>query len=189
MSDTVKIANGLLKAKLADITEDGSYGTPYAICDLTEMSAETSESSVSLPAGNRIIYSKSSIGKTNGSISFYDIYEEVKAKIFDTKVNRTGGVLYSTKANVGYKVLIIEQTVVNSATGLESTVCLIFPKVSLGKSINEAGSTKDADGNETNNTKSLSFEAMSLDSGVYKLVQPGECPATITAALFTAVEG
>ena len=103
-------------------------------------------------------------------------------------MNNTGGVLYSTKANVGYKVLIIEQTVVNSATGLESTVCLIFPKVSLGKSISEAGSTKDADGNETNNTKSLSFEAMSLDSGVYKLVQPGECPATITAALFTAVE-
>ena len=103
--------------------------------------------------------------------SVSDIYEEVKAKIFDTKVNSTGGVLYSTKANVGYKVLIIEQTVVNSATGLESTVCLIFPKVSLGKSINEAGSTKDADGNDKRAEKADGWQYTFSEFGTASVVK------------------
>ena len=81
--------------------------------------------------------------------------------------------------------LIAEFTAVNPATGAEEDGYLIFPKVALGE-ISQDISTKDADGNETFNAKSLAFTAMALDNEnkTYKLKGFGATPGTITAEMF-----
>ena len=84
-----------------------------------------------------------------------------------------------------FMALIAEFTAVNPATGAEEDGYLIFPKVALGE-ISQDISTKDADGNETFNAKSLAFTAMALDNEnkTYKLKGFGATPSTITTAMF-----
>lgn len=180
----VKLTNGLRKLKMADYTSSG-IGEVYEVADLTAMSSETAESETSLSAGNGILYSLKSIGKTNGTVSFYGMDDETEAKIFDVKKGKNGGKIYGLRANKGYKVLIIEGTAVNPKTGEEEDTHIIFPRVSLGM-IGDEGTTKDADGNQTIPVKSLSFTALALDNKfrTYKYINSGETPSTITLDMF-----
>ena len=54
MSATVRIENGLRKLKMAPITGEGSYGEVFVVADMTQISCETSEGDVKLPAGNAV---------------------------------------------------------------------------------------------------------------------------------------
>lgn len=183
----VRLNNGLRKLKMADIdpSKEGGYGDIYEVALLTAMSAETAEGDISLAAGNTIMFSAKNIGKTSGSVSFYGMSDEVEAKIFDVREGKNGGKVYGTKANRGAKALIIEATVVNPDTGEEEDAHIIFPKVSLGV-ISDEGTTKDADGNATINTKSLSFTALPLNNSfnTYKYINVGETPETLTMEMF-----
>ena len=138
-----------------------------------------------LPAGNAVIYSKKSKGATTGTVGFYATDEDTEAKIFGYKKNTAGNILYGMKDQKPYMALIAEFTAVNPATGVEEDGYLIFPKVALGEISNDI-STKDADGNETFNAKSLAFTAMALDNEnkTYKLKGFGTTPSTITTAMF-----
>lgn len=180
----IKLTNGLRKLKMADYTLSG-IGEIYEVADLTAMSSETAESETSLAAGNAILYSLKSIGKTTGSVSFYGMDDEVEAKLFDVRKGKNGGKIYGLKANKGYKVLIIEGTAVNPETGIEEDTHIIFPKVSLGM-IGDEGTTKDADGNQTVPVKNLSFTALALnnDFKTYKYIGSGETPERITLDMF-----
>lgn len=185
LGKTIKLTNGLRKLKMADYEEGGSIGAVYEVADLTAMTAETAEGETNLAAGNGIIYSMRSTGKTSGSVSFYGMTDETEGKLFDVREGKNGGKIYGLKAKKGYKVLIIEGTAVNPNTGIEEDTYMIFPKVALGM-IGEEGATKDADGNETINTKSLAFVALALDNKfrTYKYVNSGETPAEITLDMF-----
>ncbi len=188
MSKTIKLTNGLRKLKMADYTT-GTIGDIYEVADLTSMSSETAENETSVAAGNGILYSLKSIGKTTGTVSFYGMDDETEAKLFDVRKGKNGGKIYGLKANKGYKVLIIEGTAVNPATGIEEDTHIIFPKVSLGM-IGDEGTTKDADGNETIPVKSLSFTALALDNAfkTYKYINSGETPSTITLDMFDVAQ-
>lgn len=185
LGNVVRLTNGLRKLKMCDIEADGGYSEAYEVADLTAMSAETSEGETSLAAGNGVIYSKKSVGKTSGSLSFYGMTDAVESKLFDIREGKTGGKIYGLKANKGYKAVIVEFTAVNPATGIEEDGYMIFPKCVLGM-ISEEGSTKDADGNETINTKSLAFTALALDNNfkTYKYINVGDTPSTLTADMF-----
>lgn len=189
MSKTIKLTNGLRKLKMADYTTGGTIGAVYEVADLTAMSSETAESETSIAAGNAVIYSLRSTGKTTGTVSFYGMDDETEAKLFDVRKGKNGGKIYGLKANKGYKVLIIEGTAVNPATGIEEGTHIIFPKVSLGM-IGDEGTTKDADGNETIPVKSLSFTALALNNAfqTYKYINSGETPSTITLDMFNEAE-
>lgn len=184
-SKTIKLTNGLTRFLVADILENGEYGDIYEVAKLTSVTADTAEGSVSLAAGNAIIYSKKSVGKTTGSLGFYGMPDDVETKLFDVRKSKTGGKIYGMRANKGYKAVIVEATAVNLETGLEEYSHMIFPKVSLGL-IGEEGQTKDADGNETINAKSLSFEALALDNDfrTYKYINSGKAPDSITKDMF-----
>ena len=138
-----------------------------------------------LAAGNAVIYSKKSKGSTTGTVGFYATGEDTEAKIFGYKKNTAGNILYGMKDQKPFMALIAEFTAVNPATGAEEDGYLIFPKVALGEISNDI-STKDADGNETFNAKSLAFTAMALDNEnkTYKLKGFGATPGTITAEMF-----
>ena len=138
-----------------------------------------------LAAGNAVIYSKKSKGSTTGTVGFYATDEETEAKIFGYKKNTEGNILYGMKDQKPFMALIAEFTAVNPETGAEEDGYLIFPKVALGEISNDI-STKDADGNETFNAKSLAFTAMALDNEnkTYKLKGFGPTPGTITTAIF-----
>lgn len=84
-----------------------------------------------------------------------------------------------------FMALIAEFTAVNPATGVEEDGYLIFPKVALGE-ISDNIATKNENGDETFNTKSLAFTAMALDNEnkTYKLKGFGETPSSITADMF-----
>lgn len=181
----VKLTNGLRKLKMADYTSSG-IGEVYEVADLTAMSSETAESEVSLAAGNGILYSLKSTGKTTGTVSFYGMDDETEAKMFDVRKSKNGtGKIYGLRANKGYKVLIIEGTAVNPKTMIEEDTHIIFPRVSLGM-LGDEGTTKDPDGNQTVPVKSLSFTALALDNKfrTYKYIGSGETPSTITLDMF-----
>ena len=131
------------------------------------------------------IYSKKSKGSTTGTVGFYAKDEETEAKIFGYKKNTAGNILYEKKKKKPFMALIAEFTAVNPETGAEEDGYLIFPKVALGEISNDI-STKDADGNETFNAKSLAFTAMALDNAnkTYKLKGFGDTPSSITTAMF-----
>ena len=193
MAAVAKLENGLRKLKMAQLNDDGSYGDIFTVADMTQITAETSEGETKLAAGNAVIYSKKSKGSTTGSVGFYSTDEETEAKIFGYKKNAAGNILYGMTDNKLYGMkdqkpfmaLIAEFTAVNPATGNEENGYLIFPKCALGE-ISQDISTKDADGNETFNAKSLAFTAMALDNAnkTYKLKGFGETPATLTAEMF-----
>lgn len=87
-----------------------------------------------------------------------------------------------------FMALIAEFTAVNPETGVEEDGYLIFPKVALGEISNDI-STKNENGDETFNAKSLAFTAMALDNAnkTYKLKGFGATPETITADMFNPV--
>lgn len=186
----MRLTNGLRKLKMADIQEGGTYGEIYTVADLTAMTAETAENETTLAAGNGTLFSIMGIGKTSGSVSFYGMTDEVEAKLFDVREGKNGGKVYGAKANRGAKALIVETTSVNPETGLEEDVHIIFPRVTLGSTLNNEGTTKDADGNMTINTKSLSFTALSLNNSfqTYKYINVGETPSELTADMFDVAE-
>ena len=185
MATTVRLENGLRKLKMAPITGEGTYGEIFTVADMTNISCETSEGDVKLAAGNAVIYSKKSKGSTTGTVGFYATDEDTEAKIFGYKKNTAGNILYGMKDQKPFMALIAEFTAVNPATGVEEDGYLIFPKVSLGE-MSQDIATKNADGNETINAKSLAFTAMALDNAnkTYKLKGFGETPSSITATLF-----
>lgn len=182
---TIKLENGLRKLKVAQIEESGDYGAIITVADLTQITAETSEGETKLPAGNYVIYSKKTKGQTNGSLGFYAMEDDSEKTLFGTKENADGNILYGMKDEKRLVALIIEFTAVNPATNAEEDGFIIFPKVSLGE-ISDDLATKDADGNETINAKSLSFSAMALDNSnkTYKLKGFGNTPKQITQAMF-----
>ena len=182
---TVKLENGLLKFKVAPIEEDGNYGEIVECADLSSMTAETAEGETKLPAGNRVIYSRKSKGSTTGSLGFYGMPKEVYATLFGTKENTDGAILYGMKDQKPLVALIVEFTAVNPETNIEEDGYIIFPKVSFGE-LSEDAATKDADGNESINAKTLNFTATALDNAnrTYKLKGFGTTPETITAEMF-----
>lgn len=184
MAATVKLENGLRKLKMAPITDSG-YGDIFTVADMTQITAETAEGETKLAAGNAVVYSKKSKGSTTGTVGFYVTDEDTEAKIFGYKKNTAGNILYGMKDQKPFMALIAEFTAVNPATGAEEDGYLIFPKVALGEISNDI-STKDADGNETFNAKSLSFTAMALDNAnkTYKLKGFGETPSIIKSDMF-----
>ena len=131
------------------------------------------------------IYSKKSKGSTTGTVGFYATDEDTEAKIFGYKKNTAGNILYGMKDQKPFMALIAEFTAVNPATGVEEDGYLIFPKVSLGE-MSQDISTKNENGDETFNAKSLAFTAMALDNAnkTYKLKGFGATPSSITATLF-----
>ena len=145
MATTVRLENGLRKLKMAPITGEGTYGEIFTVADMTQISCETAEGDVKLPAGNAIIYSKKSKGATTGTVGFYATDEDTEAKMFGYKKNTSGNILYGVKDQKPFMALIAEFTAVNPATGVEEDGYLIFPKVSLGE-MSQDISTKDADG-------------------------------------------
>ena len=185
MSTTVRLENGLRKLKMAPITGEGTYGEIFTVADMTQITCETSEGDVKLAAGNAIIYSKKSKGSTTGTVGFYATDEDTEAKIFGYKKNTAGNILYGMKDQKPFMALIAEFTAVNPATGAEEDGYLIFPKVSLGEMAQDI-STKNENGDETFNAKSLAFTAMALDNEnkTYKLKGFGATPSTITADMF-----
>ena len=185
MSATVTLENGLRKLKMAPITGEGTYGEIFTVADMTQITCETSEGDVKLAAGNAIIYSKKSKGSTTGTVGFYATDEDTEAKIFGYKKNTAGNILYGMKDQKPFMALIAEFTAVNPATGVEEDGYLIFPKVSLGE-MSQDISTKNENGDETFNAKSLAFTAMALDNAnkTYKLKGFGDTPSSITATLF-----
>lgn len=187
----VRLTNGLRKLKMADIdsSKEGGYGEIYQVADLTTMTAETSQNETSLPAGNGIIFSIIGVGKTTGSVSFYGMSDEVEGKLFDVREGKNGGKIYGAKANRGAKALIVEATVINPETGEEQDAHIIFPRVTLGV-LSDEGTTKDAEGNMTINTKSLSFTALSLNNAfqTYKYINVGETPSALTMDMFDEKE-
>ena len=185
MSTTVRLENGLRKLKMAPITGEGTYGEIFTVADMTQITCETSEGDVKLAAGNAIIYSKKSKGSTTGTVGFYATDEDTEAKIFGYKKNTAGNILYGMKDQKPFMALIAEFTAVNPATGVEEDGYLIFPKVSLGE-MSQDISTKNENGDETFNAKSLAFTAMALDNAnkTYKLKGFGDTPSTITTAMF-----
>ena len=185
MSTTVRLENGLRKLKMAPITGEGTYGEIFTVADMTQITCETSEGDVKLAAGNAIIYSKKSKGSTTGTVGFYATDEDTEAKIFGYKKNTAGNILYGMKDQKPFMALIAEFTAVNPATGVEEDGYLIFPKVSLGE-MSQDISTKNENGDETFNAKSLAFTAMALDNAnkTYKLKGFGDTPSSITATLF-----
>ena len=185
MATTVRLENGLRKLKMAPITGEGTYGEIFTVADMTNISCETSEGDVKLAAGNAVIYSKKSKGSTTGTVGFYATDEDTEAKIFGYKKNTAGNILYGMKDQKPFMALIAEFTAVNPATGVEEDGYLIFPKVSLGE-MSQDIATKNENGDETFNAKSLAFTAMALDNAnkTYKLKGFGETPSTITTALF-----
>ena len=186
MAKTFKVTSGVLNAYIADINEGGTYGTPELLCGLVSFSAETGTNETALVQANKVFFSSNEIGKTTGSLETYGIVEEMEEKIFAVKKNAQGGKIYTTKANVGYKVLIIERTVLDAESGLEQVQSLYFPKVSLAKTMTENGSTKGEDGTINASTKSLAFTVIPTDDGVYKVVETGAHRETITADIFTS---
>ena len=188
-STVVRLTNGLKRVLMADIQTDGSYGEIYEVAKLTAMSAETGEGSISLAAGNGVIYSKKSIGKTSGSLSFYGMSDETEMKLFDVREGKNGGKIYGMRANKGYKAVIVEATTVNLTSGLEEDAHFIFPKCSL-VNISDECTTNSEDGTETINTKSLAFDALALDNsfGTYKYFNVGSIPETITNEMFNEKE-
>lgn len=182
---TFKVTSGVLNAYIADINEGGTYGTPELLCGLVSFSAETGTNETALVQANKVFFTANEIGKTTGSLETYGIVEDMEEKIFAVKKNTNGGKIYTTKANVGYKVLIIERTVLDEATGLEEVQSLYFPKVRLAKTMSENGSTKGEDGTMNASTKSLAFTVIPTDAGVYKVVEAGAHKETITEAIFT----
>ena len=185
MSATVRLENGLRKLKMTPITGEGTYGEIFTVADMTQITCETSEGDVKLAAGNAIIYSKKSKGSTTGTVGFYATDEDTEAKIFGYKKNTAGNILYGMKDQKPFMALIAEFTAVNPATGVEEDGYLIFPKVSLGE-MSQDISTKNENGDETFNAKSLAFTAMALDNAnkTYKLKGFGDTPSSITATLF-----
>lgn len=185
LGTVIRLTNGLRKLKMCDIQEGGAYGEIYEVADLTAISADTAEGETSLAAGNGVIYSKKSIGKTTGTLNFYGMADETEGKLFDVREGKSGGKVYGMKAKKGYKCVIIEGTSVNPATGLEEDYHIIFPKAALGM-ISESGTTKDADGNEQIDTKSLSFTALPLENEfkTYKYINVGATPGTINKEMF-----
>lgn len=185
MAQTVRLENGLRKLKMAPITGEGTYGEIFTVADMTQITCETSEGDVKLAAGNAIIYSKKSKGSTTGTVGFYATDEDTEAKIFGYKKNTAGNILYGMKDQKPFMALIAEFTAVNPATGVEEDGYLIFPKVSLGE-MSQDISTKNENGDETFNAKSLAFTAMALDNAnkTYKLKGFGDTPSSITATLF-----
>ena len=188
MAQTVRLENGLRKLKMAPITGEGTYGEIFTVADMTNIACETSEGDVKLAAGNAIIYSKKSKGSTTGTVGFYATDEDTEAKIFGYKKNTKGDILYGMKDQKPFMALIAEFTAVNPATGVEEDGYLIFPKVSLGE-MSQDISTKNENGDETFNAKSLAFTAMALDNEnkTYKLKGFGATPGTITAEMFNPV--
>ena len=184
MAQTVRLENGLRKLKMAPITGEG-YGAIFEVADMTQITAETSEGETKLAAGNAVIYSKKSKGSTTGTVGFYATDEDTEAKIFGYKKNTAGNILYGMKDQKPFMALIAEFTAVNPATGVEEDGYLIFPKVSLGE-MSQDISTKNENGDETFNAKSLAFTAMALDNAnkTYKLKGFGDTPSSITATLF-----
>lgn len=116
--------------------------------------------------------------------------QEVYATLFGSKKNSKGDIVYGMKDQKPLCALIVEFTAVNPATNLEEDGYIIFPKVSFGE-LGEDAATKDADGNESINAKSLNFTAASLDNTnkTYKIKGFGKTPETITAELFDPTEG
>ena len=182
---TVKLENGLLKFKVAPIQEGGEYGSIIECADLSSMTAETSEGEVKLAAGNRVIYSRKSKGATTGSLGFYGMPKEVYATLFGSKENTNGAILYGMKDQKPLVALIVEFTAVNPDTNIEEDGYIIFPKVSFGE-LSEDAASKDADGNESINAKTLNFTATALDNAnrTYTLKGFGKTPETITAEIF-----
>lgn len=188
MATTVRLENGLRKLKMAPITGEGTYGEVFVVADMTQITCETSEGDVKLAAGNAVIYSKKSKGSTTGTVGFYATDEDTEAKIFGYKKNTAGNILYGMKDQKPFMALIAEFTAVNPETGVEEDGYLIFPKVSLGE-MSQDISTKNENGDETFNAKSLAFTAMALDNEnkTYKLKGFGATPGTITADMFNPV--
>ena len=115
----------------------------------------------------------------------FGILGEAEKTLFGAKENTLGNLLYGMKDEKKLVALIIEVTAVNPATNVEEDGFIIFPKVSLGE-LSDDYATKDADGNEVINAKSLSFSAMALDNSnkTYKLKGFGTTPTTITKEMF-----
>ena len=182
---TVKLENGLLKFKVAPIQSSGEYGEIVECADLSSMTAETAEGETKIASGNRVIYSRKSKGSTTGSLGFYGMPKEVYATLFGSKENTQGAILYGMKDQKPLVALIVEFTAVNPETNLEEDGYIIFPKVSFGE-LSEDAATKDADGNESINAKTLNFTATALDNAnrTYKLKGFGSTPGTITKEMF-----
>lgn len=189
MSGTIKLENGLRRALFAPIQANGTWGEILDVAKLTQITAQTAEGENQLAAGNMTIYSKKSKGKTTGTIGFYGITPEVQRKIFGTKLNSDGLELSGQKDEKPLGALILEFTAVNPDTNMEEDGFMIFPKTSLGELSDEVAS-KDADGNETINAKSLSYTALPLDNKnkTYKAKGFGETPTEITAEMFNPAE-
>ena len=54
MTTTIRLENGLRKLKMAPINSGGTYGDIFTVADMTQISCETAEGDVKLPAGNAV---------------------------------------------------------------------------------------------------------------------------------------
>lgn len=185
MSESIKLENGLRRVLFAPIESEGTWGDILDVAKLTQITATTAEGENELAAGNMLIYSKKSKGKTTGSFGIYEMLPSIKRKIFGTKLNEDGVELSGQRDQKPLGALIFEFTAVNPDTNNEEDGFIIFPKVSLGELSDEIV-TKDADGKETINVKTLNYTALPLDNAnkTYKAKGFGDTPTEITAAMF-----
>ena len=97
------------------------------------------------PAGNMVVYSFIGKGSSSGTITVPAISDEIFAKIYNTKKNANGDVLYGMDSISGNFCLVIGVTGKATDTGLEKTEYIVLPKTTFG-SPSESGQTKSADG-------------------------------------------
>ena len=111
--------------------------------------------------------------------------KEVYSTLFGSKENNSGAILYGMKDQKPLVALIVEFTAVNPDTNIEEDGYIIFPKVSFGE-LSEDAATKNENGDESINAKTLNFTATALDNDnrTYKLKGFGETPSQITAEMF-----
>ena len=105
------------------------------------------------------------------------------AKIYNTKKNSNGDVLYGMDSISGNFCLVIGVTGKATDTGLEKTEYIVLPKTTFG-SPSESGQTKSADGTETLQTQQISYTSTALDNGIYK-AKTSTLPESITIEMFT----
>lgn len=177
------IKNGLEKAYLAPVTDADTWGEIFELGDLIEYSFETAENTSELSAGNSTVYSFKGIGSSSGTITVPAIDDETYAKIYNTKKNAKGDLLYAMNSLPGKFCLVLGVTAKNSTTGAEITEYMALPSVTFGLA-KESGQTKNTDGTETLQTIQLSYTATALDNKVYKAKLKTK-PTAIATELFT----
>ena len=179
------IKNGLKKAYLAPMKTATTWDQLFELGDLVEYAFETAENKSEQPAGNMVVYSFIGKGSSSGTITVPAISDEIFAKIYNTKKNANGDVLYGMDSISGNFCLVIGVTGKATDTGLEKTEYIVLPKTTFG-SPSESGQTKSADGTETLQTQQISYTSTALDNGIYK-AKTSTLPESITIEMFTPV--